>query len=535
MASQHILATPPSKDAILNSLLENVHAYNARLPRLYVSMRECNLDAEMPLLLNPRGAPLACRESPAEFEAINARFSAQVHAFFNALHDFEDMADKKSSDELDLIRQDEGTRPAIRIVNQSFDIYPDCLHRVFHTRRLTVQNPDSLPLLNRVTQLRVFPAPGYASEPGMDFAHMRPVSPRVPLELAARLPHLRELDCPWLWERFPIAFSSQALRRLARVWEGPWRDARAEFGRCMWDVLPLLPSSLTKARIWFWKPNPCGDDMDQAAQMPDLVGASSSSISEFEDMDPVSLGLRDLGSRLEELDIRALITPDLFRSDGEGAAGHSSPWPRMRHLSVEFHPCAPDGSWYFSGPRGEDPHATGFAITREEHYPPGQEDIDETHALWDREEDEYMGDDDICLPRQPDMFRTLPIAERINPLLLAFALSLQRRKMPSLQDAELFTWLAWRPSEERAREYEGSDDSPSSADNRAVMFRWGVRYDAPKGDGKGKVTWQVGENWRPGDEIIRAFEDLVGGDEGGMEWKAFKFIREREQDPTIFI
>ena len=104
-----------------------------------------------------------------------------------------------------------------------------------------------------------------------------------------------------------------------------------------------------------------------AAQMPDLVGASSSpsSTNEFDGMDPVSLGLRDLGSRLEELDICALITPDLFPSGGDGL-----PWPQMRHLKVEFHPCSPDGSWYFSGPRGEDPHATGFVITREEHYPP---------------------------------------------------------------------------------------------------------------------------------------------------------------------
>ncbi|TRX89221.1 hypothetical protein FHL15_009919 [Xylaria flabelliformis] len=534
MASQHILATPPSKDAILNTLLEDIRHYNARLPRLYVGLRECTLDAEMPLLLNPPGAPLACREPPAEFEAVHAHFSAQVHAFFNALHDLEDMAAKKPSEELDLIRPDDGLWLAIRIVNQSFDIYPDCLHRTFHTRCLTVQNANSLPLLNRVTQLRVFPAPDYASEPGMNFAHMRPVSPRVPLELAVRLPYLRELDCPWLWERLPVAFSSHALRRFARVWEGPWRDARAEFGRCVRDIMPLLPSSLTKARLWFWKPNPYGDDTDQAAQMPDLVSVlPPSSSSKFEDMDPVSLGLRALGSRLEELDIRALITPDLFRSCTDNTAVHSLLWPRMQHLKVEFHPCAPDGKWYFSGPRGEDPHATGFAITRKEHYPPGQEDVDDTHNLWSREEDEYTGDDDICLARQPDMFRTLPVAGRINPLLLAFALSLQRQNMPSLQDAELFTWLTWRPSEERAREYEGSNDAPPSVDNETVLFRWGVRYDAPKGDGETEVTWQVGEHWRPGAEIMSVFGDLVG--EKKMEWKPFEFVREREQDPVNFI
>lgn len=218
MASQHILATPPSQDAILNSLLEGIRAYNARIPRLYVGTDSFDLDAEMPLLLNLPSAPLACREPVAEFEAVNAHFSAQVHAFFNAVHILEDMADKQSSDELVLIRRDENLQPVvIRIVDQSFDIYLDCWHRTFHTRRLTVKNPDSLPLLNRGTQLRVVPYQAYSS----DMANMRPVSLRTLLEVATCLPHLRELNCPCLWERLPIAFTSQALRRFARVWKGP--------------------------------------------------------------------------------------------------------------------------------------------------------------------------------------------------------------------------------------------------------------------------------------------------------------------------
>jgi hypothetical protein len=521
MASQHILATPPSKDAMLNSFLEIVRNYNACPPpgRNKVVFAACQLEAEMPLLLSLPGAPLTCREPLAVFEAINAHFSAQVHAFFNALHDLEDMADKPSSDDLKLLCRDEWLEPLIRITNQSFanpEDNDDCVHRCYHTRRLTVQSPDSLPLL-------------YSPDP----ANMRPVSMRTPLELATRLPHLRELHCPWLWEQFPIAFTSLAMRRIARVWEGPWRDARVEFGRGVRHVMPLLPSSLTKVSLWFWRTNAYGHE-DQAVQMPDLVGASLSSPStnEFEDMDPVSLGLRDLGSRLEELDVIALITPDLFHSSGDGLL-----WPRMLHLKVEFHPCAPNGSWYFSGPRGENPHATGFAITREEHYPPESPEYDdETHALWDDEENEYWGDESIYEHYTPDMFRTRPIVERINPLLLAFASSLQRQKMPSLQDAELFTWLTWRPSKERVQEYEGSDDAPPTSDvEETVMFRWGVRYDAPKGDGKGKVTWQVGEDWRSEDEVIAAFEDLVGGKGENMEWKAFEYMEEREQDVEAFI
>ncbi|KAF2637152.1 hypothetical protein P280DRAFT_521308 [Massarina eburnea CBS 473.64] len=51
-------------------------------------------------------------------------------------------------------------------------------------------------MLNRVTQLRIFSPSDYASEPGINLAHMRPVFRRVPHEFAVRFPHLRELDCP---------------------------------------------------------------------------------------------------------------------------------------------------------------------------------------------------------------------------------------------------------------------------------------------------------------------------------------------------
>lgn len=542
MATEHVLATPPSPGAILDPLLESVRAFNAREPRLYAGLSSVTLTAEMPRIRNPREPQVPCREPPAVFEAVNAHFSAQIHAFFDALQTLEDMADKQ--DEQNLIRPGDGLQANIDVAMQAFDFAPYCLHRDFYTRRLTVQNPESLPLLKRVTLLRFRPETEYFSDPGMGSACRRPVSPRVPLELAARLPHLRELDCPWLWERLPVAFWSRALRIFTRVWEGPWRDARAEFARGVRQLLPVMPPVLTKARLWFWKVH-WGNQMDEAEQMPDLVTGASPDPSEFGGMDPVSLGLRELGSRLEELDVRALITPYLFPSGSSGdddaeASNASSSWPRMRHLTVEFHPCAPDGSWYFSGPRGEDPNPTGFAITEEEHYLPGQEDIEETHALWWRDEDEWedMGqDENIFQPRRADMFRIRPIEERINPLLLAFALSLQRDTMPRLEDAEVFTWLTWLPSEERRKEHEGTVEVPPASsvcpqvgDDYQVVFRWGVKYEAPKGDGKGKVTWQVGENWRPGNEIIRAFEDLLGEDRGNMEWRSFEYVEDRDSD-----
>lgn len=163
----------------------------------------------------------------------------------------------------------------------------------------------------------------------------------MPLELAARLPALRELDCPWLWERMPLAFASRALRHYARPWEGPWRDARHESGAAVRELHGRLPASLTAMRLWFWWPESsfC-DGEDHGARMPDLVGGGA---------DPVSLGLGALGARLERLDVRAFLTADLFPSAPVA-------WSRMRCLAVEFHPWCPDGTWHFVGPRGEDPH-----------------------------------------------------------------------------------------------------------------------------------------------------------------------------------
>ncbi|KAH6637186.1 hypothetical protein F5144DRAFT_629121 [Chaetomium tenue] len=113
--------------------------------------------------------------------------------------------------------------------------------------------------------------------------HMRPVSPGLPLEVATRLPDLRTLDCPYLWEHLPAPFTSRALRQTARVWEG----------------LGAMPA-------WSSVGPPCGEDADQAAPMPDLVCAMQ--WHEFGGGDPLSLGLRDLATCLEELDVRALIT-----------------------------------------------------------------------------------------------------------------------------------------------------------------------------------------------------------------------------------
>ncbi|KAI1104497.1 hypothetical protein F4804DRAFT_188404 [Jackrogersella minutella] len=494
------MAAIGTKEAILNSLLEDA--------RHWRGLREYVYDINMPLLINSDESPLPCRETPAEFEAINSSFSSQIHALFEALHDLESLSqtEGKTEDVDGYIRQD-GLIPIIRINNQSFDRYPNCLHRNFHSRRLSLlRDLATLPQLWRVSELRLFPAPDYATN--IDFENARSVSLRLPLELASRLPALRRLDFPWLWERMPVAFRLRTLRHFTRPWEGPWRDERHEFGRAVQELHEHMPTSLTAARLWFWKPSAFYADEDQSIEMPNLVRP--------DDADPLSLGLRTVASHLEQFDLRAFLTPDLFRAPVT--------WPRMKRLCVEFHPWCPDGTWYFVGPRDENPHPDGgFEITREQHYPPVAPNDQDNNMDEEYTEDEEKEEEE---ERRMDMFRTEPLQSKINPLLLAFADAL--KGMPALEEAELFAYLAWQPSEERKGAYKDSDEAPYDQDR--AIYRWGVSYAPGKDGGNGLLTWQVG-SWRPQEDVLQSFKAL--GDEGSeveITWKPFEFTDKREDE-----
>ncbi|KAH7141920.1 hypothetical protein EDB81DRAFT_653579 [Dactylonectria macrodidyma] len=445
---------------------------------------------KMPLILNREESPLLCRETSEEFEPINADFSAQVHALFNALK----ACEEDSNTEAGRPRFPEGGLDLGIIIGlQSYDIGLECWHRSFHSRRLSLVGASSLSQVSCVTKLQIAADDGYE----VSFDCTRPVSLRVPLELALKLPALQELDCPWLWEQTMVPFESPALRSYSRVWEGPWRDSRHEFGRAVEELHEQMPSSLRKARIWFWKPRYAFGD-DQTVAMPNLISPA--------DKDPVSSGLRTIASHLEELDLRAFLTHDLFEAPVQ--------WPRLRRLRIEFHPCRPDGCWYFVGPRGENPNPEGFEIT-DEHYPPTSPNEYDNEV--DEEFDENWGEPDSHLP---DMFRTEPVPDKIEPILSAFATAL--KGMTALEEAELFTHISWGPSEERLAEY--GNEAPYDADYGGR--RWGVRYVPGKDGVEGLVEWQIGA-WRPDKGVIKLFDDLGGGSEVKMVWKLFEFMNWR--------
>ncbi|KAH7175195.1 hypothetical protein EDB81DRAFT_633444 [Dactylonectria macrodidyma] len=439
----------------------------------------------MPLKLSPGEKPLPCRETLGESEDINAYFSSQIHALFNALKAHQD-----SSIEVDRRPfQQDGSYLRIEIGPQSYDIFPQCMHRDFHSRRLYLSDAATLPLLPHFTKFEL----NGAGSSGIK--HVRPVSLRTIVECIVRLPDLQEVDCPCLCERTLIAYESPFLRIYTRDWEGPWRDSRHEFGRAVDELREQIPVSLRKVRFWFWHGRYNFMD-DQAVPMPDLVHPA--------DEDPVSTGFRIMAPYLEELDLRAFLTPGLFKAQ----------WPRMRRLRVEFHPCRPDGRWYFVGPRGENPNPDGYEVT-DEHYPPtGPNEADEEFDEdW---EENWTRNDEFT----PDMFRTEPLAERIEPLLSAFAVAL--KSMPALEEAELFTNVSWNPSAERLDEY--GDEAPYDAEYGGR--RWGLRYVLGKDGVEGMVEWQVGA-WRPCEGVMELFEDLGGDGELKMVWKEFKF-RDRD-------
>lgn len=502
------------------------------------SWKSYTLDLVFPPLHHSDKSPLPCRETPGELEAAARQFSAGIRELFEGLESLQFYIDwqKRRTKGLKPLIHPDGLDLTIRIHAQHISVPYDegplpCLHRVYHSRRLRLLPGDlaALPRLQWVTGLTIEPASDYDDEAMTHFAGVRPASLRTPLELAAALPALRELRCPWLWERSPTAFAPHAepamwdlpapMAHYARVWEGPWRDSRHEFGDAAVGeegLMEGLSPALRTVRLWFWRADGFPDD-DQVARMPDLVRPAV--------VDPVSVGVRVLVARLEVLDLRAMVTPDLFSS----SAGQTQWSGSMRRLRVEFHPCRPDGSWYFVGPRGEDPNPEGFEVG-DEQYPPAfktkeDEEVDEDYY----DDVSGFGNGYEHDARKYDLFRIEPKSEKVEPLLAAFGEAL--RGMASLEGAELFAWLTWQPSEERAQEYGGDD---SHDDNRR-SWKWGVRYVPAKDGAKGRVEWQVGE-WRPQENIIALFGSLGGDSEIEVIWKPFdkKDGRETWKDDELW-
>lgn len=467
------------------------------------ALRQITFDITLPLLHNPPEETLPCHEPVEETAAVSAHISARIHACY------EKLAAQLYGPAIPEAGSPCGISLTLSVEPQSFDRPLFCGHREYHSRRLQLQNSSNLPDLPFVSCLTVQSRPDYRGD--WESYGIRPLSPLLPLQCLVYLPAVEALKIPWMWERpMPCCMPSRVMRdHYTRPWEGPLRDARHEFGAAILDPETHLggrriPASLTKAALHFWTPQQIPQE-DQTVPRPNLIYPA--------DRDPVSLGLCKLAAQLQILDVRALVTENLFPAPQAPA---QEQWSKMKRLRIDFHPLRPDGRWYFVGPRGEDPHDSqngGFKISESEHYPP-EHDTEEDGELDNEWEDDPNGGEEVNL--LPDLFRTEPCRDRIEPLLAAFAKALTGKRMPDLEIAELFSYLWWNPSESRANEY-GMDTS-SGIDTRT--YQWGVKYVAGQGEKdssavSSKVQWQVGD-WRPSREVMSLFEGL-----GQQEWLEF--------------
>lgn len=509
-------------------LEEYENAAQARIDAFFSSdgakRRFLQSEITLPLLTNPPEDRLACHETAQETAYVSAHISSRIHALYSQLAAHAAGINPSAS------MAPESIELNIEIAAQSFDIYPWCDHRRYHSRRVYLQNPETLPLVPFVNKLSVESRSTYS---GVGNAYgIRPLSLLIPLQCIAALPNITTLVLPWMWERpMPDTSPMRPVREhWSRPWEGPIRDARHEFGNAICDQENFLggrqiPASLKNALLHFWTPEQIAVD-DQRVARPNLILPA--------ERDPVSVGLCRLAAQLEKLDLRALVTEALFPSAG-GIEGEQH-WSSMQRLRIEFHPLRPDGMWYFVGPRGEDPLRSsgcsgeeregGFQISQTTNYPrehdmPVDKEIDDEYEDWDNPDGESEFD------QLPDMFRTQPHRERIEPLLARFAASVAH--MPRLTDAEMFVYVQWSPSQGREEEYAG--DAPYDGHS---VHRWGVRYLANGnncGDSNATTTvtpvvqWQVGD-WRPSTEVMLAFEAL-----GTQEWLGFEFTKGRPSPP----
>ncbi|KAE9566242.1 hypothetical protein CGCF415_v012922 [Colletotrichum fructicola] len=497
-----------------SDILEKVTADVEAARNLEFAVSEYHLP--LPLLLVDELAekPLPCHEPADETLAISAHLSVRIRAFYNQIAAaYNRVEDPPASLGL-----------KIEIQPQNFDPEePECYHRRYHSRRLQLHNPETLPDLPFVSRL-IIKSRAYGSG-AEDATDIRPLSPLVPLQCLVHLPAVQEWTIPWFWERpMPACMPSRVMREhYTWPWEGPLRDARHEFGAAIMDQEKHLcgrriPAGLTRAALHFWpffsRPN-----NDQSVARPNLIHPA--------DKDPVSVGLCKLGAQLSLFDIRAMITPDLFPSPE--APAHQQ-WSQIRRFRLEFHSLRSDGRWYFVGPGGEDPHDSeegGYTIS-DEHYP-REIDTEEDDEL----DDEYGDNPDDEYDYRLDMFRTEPCRQRLEPLLAAFAKSLTTPNMPRLEDAEMFTYLWWDPSNDRDSEKYGLPMKKG--------HRWGVKFIAGRSDEKDKkdsdaaaaaptppvVQWQVGD-WRPSDEVMSLFESLGRQEWLNLEWDKYRSTAGRD-------
>ena len=161
-------------------------------------------DLPLPLLLVDEYAetPLPCYEPVEETVAISTHMSARIRAFYEQIAAaYDSTEDPPASIGLRLEIQPQGFDPEV----------PECHHRRYHSRRLQLFDPETLPDLPFVSSLAIKSRSwGSNADTAID---IRPLSPLVLLQCLIHLPSVEEWNARWLWERpMPASMPSRVMR-----------------------------------------------------------------------------------------------------------------------------------------------------------------------------------------------------------------------------------------------------------------------------------------------------------------------------------
>lgn len=493
---------------------------------------------------------LSCRETADEVRENNEVFTRRIAAIFTAIKTLEMSLNDGSG------AQDMNVSLTIMTPRQLVEDAP-CDHRCYHSWRLHLLQPETIPRLESIKQLVVGLDERSNNDSRFwsfsDNRYRHALDLRVGLDLLDKLPHCHSLQSIDIHDSLPYPYEARQLKHFARPFEGPRRDSRHGFARAFRERVssspnlspgaPLYPA-LKAVTLYLGRPN---KHVDQDERLPNLVTpnpdialttddvpASRLTVSVSHD-DPLSSSLRLLSQNLVTSEVRGCIDKSIFWPSTTPLTSLDDTqtpfWPNLTHLSVEFDPAHPRGTWFFQAPppfsssSASDNEQEGFTITQE-HYPSFSRS--ENDAYWDDVFDDLGGRyENVAV----DMFRVTPVDAAVDELLEAFALALER--MPALKEAELYTLLKWWPSQNAMETYFEGDRVPLKAKNEELCglrerhgvrycHWWGVKYNGVDSD-EGKrprLEWRVGD-WRPCQRVLDMIHRAVAGSEGGdlvEEW-----------------
>ncbi|CAI6336775.1 unnamed protein product [Periconia digitata] len=385
-----------------------------------------------------------CRESEAELNEKDVRFTQQIRSLFETLNRME-------------AKRGPGNFRLTIYTPVRATLEETCPHRKCPSWRLHLLNPEKLPSLCSIHTI-------YLEDERMIYPLEEPesllkIDLRMLLDLAVKLPKLRLLGCKInAGGGWTTNCPSEATRHYTKNWVGPICDSRDGFAQAFEDL--SLPQTLRSADLNLMWPLSEVENIDQTMPLPNLLGAAHT--------DRFSSSLSLLSQRLRMLQIQVIADETLFWPTNAGAS-----WPCLERLHVALHIATPSGSWYFQDPRGSENILPELTDVTSSSYPPLVDTPDDER--WDYETSDYGLDLDTVTNKK---YRVTPDETTLRPLLLSLATAAAH--MPKLKAA-----CVWFPLQWDAGDVDGYEDfdprlklesmSGSSLDSTA----WGIVYLGP--------------------------------------------------------